>query len=133
MLSATPDRLPRDGSSQSVITVTVRDEASRPVAGQRLNVSSSVGTLSATDVVTNANGQASVTFTAPVAGTVGNAALISVIPSARMQETRVPRTLSILFTGASNSPRPNPVVHVERRASPEVNAAVQLRCIGDDG
>ena len=87
MLSATPDRLPRDGSSQSVITITVRDEASRPVASQR-PVWRQVSERSAGDVVTNASGQASVTFTAPDAGTVGNAAMISVSRSARMLETQ---------------------------------------------
>ncbi len=101
-LSATPDQLPRDGSSQSVVTITVRDESSRPVAGQRLNVSSSVGSISATDVVTSSNGQASLTFTAPGSGTVGNAALISVTPFGTNGGNALARTLSILFTGASN-------------------------------
>ena len=82
-MSATPDQLPRDGSSQSVVTITVRDESSRPVGGQRLNASSTLGSLSGSDVVTNADGQASVTLTAPVAGTVGNAAVISVVPIGR--------------------------------------------------
>ena len=36
--TATPDRLPRDGSSQSLITLNVRDAQSRPVAGQRLTL-----------------------------------------------------------------------------------------------
>jgi PKD repeat protein len=124
-LSATPDQLPRDGSSQSVVTITVRDESSRPVAGQRLNVSSSVGSISATDVVTSSNGQASLTFTAPGSGTVGNAALISVTPFGTNGGNALARTLSILFTGASNSTRPNPSF-TWAPTSPEVNAAVRF-------
>jgi PKD repeat protein len=125
VLSATPDQLPRDGSSQSVITITVRDDASRPVGGQRLNVSSSLGALSATDVVTNSSGQAALTLTAPDPGTVGNTALISVIPVGTNAGNAVPRTLSVLFTGTSNTTRPNPVFNWTP-TNPEVNAAVRF-------
>jgi chitodextrinase len=132
VLSATPDRLPRDGSSQSVITVTVRDEASRPVAGQRLSVASSVGTLSAGDVVTNATGQASVTFTAPDAGTVGNAAMISVIPFGTNAGNGVPRTLSIAFIGPSNSSAPSfaPAPFAVIPAAPEVGGPTRFDASG---
>ncbi|MGH9255447.1 MAG: PKD domain-containing protein [Vicinamibacterales bacterium] len=105
-LSATPDQLPRDGSSQSVIRITVRDASSRPVAGQRLSVSSSGGTLSETDVVTNSSGQASSTFTAPPVGTVGNAAVIFVTPVGSDARNDAPRTLVIAFTGPSNTGAP---------------------------
>jgi len=124
-LSATPDQLPRDGNSQSVVTITVRDDSSRPVAGQRLNVSSSLGTISETDVVTNSGGQVSFTLTAPASGTVGNAALISVIPVGINAGNAVARTLSILLTGASNSTRPAPSF-TWTPTSPEVNAAVRF-------
>jgi PKD repeat protein len=132
VLSATPDRLPRDGSSQSVITVTVRDEASRPVAGQRLSVASSVGTLSAADVVTNANGQGSVTFTAPDAGTVGNQAMISVVPFGTNAGNAVPRTLSIAFIGPSNSSAPSfgPLPFAIMPVAPEVGAPTRFDASG---
>jgi PKD repeat protein len=125
VLSATPDQLPRDGSSQSVITVTVRDDASRPVGGQRLNVSSSLGALSATDLVTNSSGQASLTLTAPLPGTVGNAALVSVIPVGTNAGNAVPRTVSVFFTGTSNSTRPSPAFNWTP-TNPEVNASVRF-------
>ena len=35
-MTATPDQLPRDGSTQSVVTITVRDSSGKPVSGQRL-------------------------------------------------------------------------------------------------
>src|SRR5262245_59908752 len=132
VLSATPDRLPRDGSSQSVITVTVRDEASRPVAGQRLSVASSVGTLSTGDVVTNASGQGSVTFTAPDAGTVGNAAMISVVPFGTNAGNAVPRTLSIAFIGPSNTgaPRFAPVPFRVIPSSPEAGVVTRFDASG---
>jgi PKD repeat protein len=124
-LSATPDQLPRDGSSQSVITVTVRDASSRPVAGQRLTVLSDVGTLSATDMVTNGGGQASVTFTAPEVGSLGNAALIFVTPIGTNAGNAVPRTLSIGFIGPANERVPKPEFSVTPNV-PEVNAVARF-------
>src|SRR3990167_513120 len=76
-LSASPDQLPRDGSSQSVITVTVRDASGQPVVGQRLSVASSVGAVSERDIVTGNEGRATFAFVAPASGTIGNAAVIS--------------------------------------------------------
>ena len=35
-MTAVPDQLPRDGSSQSVVTVIARDPSNRPLVGQRL-------------------------------------------------------------------------------------------------
>ena len=124
-MSAAPDQLPRDGSSQSVVTITVRDETNRPIAGQRLNASSTLGSLSGSDVVTNANGPASVTLTAPVAGTVGNAALISVVPVGTNAGNGVARTISVMLTGASNSTRPTPSF-TWTPTSPELNTAVRF-------
>src|ERR1044071_2493084 len=56
--TATPNRLPRDGSSQSVVVLLVRDAQGRPVAGQRLTlgVSPTAALLSTTEVVTDGNG-----------------------------------------------------------------------------
>ena len=79
-MTATPDRLPRDGSSQSVITMTVSDAQSRPVSGMRLTLASDAR-LSATEVVTDASGQATVAVTAPAASDLaGNTVTIQAIP-----------------------------------------------------
>src|SRR5688572_903275 len=72
-LTASPDRLPRDASSQSVVTVFVRNESAQPVAGQRVTLGTSAGTLSQAEVVTGSDGRASFTLTAPPAGKIGRA------------------------------------------------------------
>src|SRR5215217_6250512 len=57
-LTASPDRLPRDGRAQSTVTVTVRNESGQPVSGQRVTVGSTVGTPSTDEVVTGSDGRA---------------------------------------------------------------------------
>jgi PKD repeat protein len=100
---ASPDQLPRDGSSESVVTVTVRNESGQAVAGQRLAVTANVGSLSATEVVTGENGQASFTFVAPTTSASGgvNNASLSITPIGGTTRTNFPRTLVIPLTGTS--------------------------------
>ena len=105
-LSATPDQLPRDGSSQSAVTVTVRDASGQPVAGQRLSVAASLGSLSHSEVVTGSDGRATFAFTAPASSVIGNSAIIEVVPVGDNADNAVPRKLSILFTGTSNATAP---------------------------
>jgi PKD repeat protein len=69
---ATPDILVEDGMAQSVIRISARDHNNQPVANLPLRVDTVVGNtivdfgaLSARNVVTNANGDATVVFTAP--------------------------------------------------------------------
>ena len=107
-MSASPDQLPRDGSSQSVVTVTVRDAGGRPVSGQRLVVSTSAGSLSESSVTTNGSGQATFTFTAPPLSTTANAAIIRVIPVGTDAGNAAPRDLAISFTSTSNATAPTP-------------------------
>lgn len=71
-VTATPDILPEDGMSQSVIRIVARDENNQAVRGLNLRVDTvigntivDIGTLSARNVTTNNNGEASVIFTAP--------------------------------------------------------------------
>lgn len=76
-LTASPDSLPRDGSSQSVVTVTARDAQGRAIAGQRLSVTLGPNApqgaiVSTSEIVTNSNGQASFTVQAPVANSFGD-------------------------------------------------------------
>jgi large repetitive protein len=76
-MTALPDSLPRDGSSQSVVTLTARDSQGRAVGGQRLSLSLGTNapqgaTISASEVVTSSTGQASFAVGAPVAGSIGD-------------------------------------------------------------
>ena len=124
-LTASPDQLPRDGTSQSTVTVTVRDEASRPVAGRRLIASATAGTLSANDVVTGSEGRATFSFTAPAPGTIGDAAVVSVVPVGDNGGNSVSRTLAINFTGPSNRTAPVPSFEIVP-ANPERGAPVRF-------
>jgi hypothetical protein len=107
-LSAAPDRLPRDGRSQSVVTLTVRNDAGQPVAGQRVTLGSSVGSLSHSDVVTGSDGRASFTVTAPAPSTVGNMIEVFATPVGGNFDNAVTRTLTIGVTGPANSAAPSP-------------------------
>lgn len=100
-LTATPDQLPRDGSSQSVVTVIVRDEAGRPVSGQRLAVTSNVGTVSQTEVVTGDDGRATFAFVAPGASNGSNTAVVRAVPAGENFQNQVARTVTIALTGTS--------------------------------
>jgi PKD repeat protein len=71
-VTASPDILPEDGTSTSVIRIVARDQNNQPVSGLSLRVDTvigdaivDIGTLSARNVTTNASGEASVLFTAP--------------------------------------------------------------------
>jgi PKD repeat protein len=107
-LSASPDRLARDGSSQSVVTVFVRNDAAQPVAGQRVTLSSNGGTLSQTEVTTGSDGRATVIVTAPPAGTPGNTLDIFATPVGANFEDVTTRSLSIALMGVSNAGAPVP-------------------------
>jgi PKD repeat protein len=134
-LTAAPDQLPPDGASQSVITVTVRDASGRPVEGQRLSVSTNVGTLSASQVVTSSGGQASFAFTAPASGASVNAAVISVLPVGTSAGSAVSRTVTVLLTtGAPNRTVPTPSFTVTP-TNPERNVSVRFDASGttDEG
>jgi PKD repeat protein len=105
-MSAAPDTIPRDGQSQSVVTVTVRDASGRAVSGQRLTLSTSAGRLSDTSITTNSVGQASFTFTAPSPDTTANAAVIGVTPVSTDGSNAAQRNVTILFTGTPNRTLP---------------------------
>lgn len=72
-VSASPDILPEDGASQSVIRVLALGPDGQPVPNVPLRIDMAVGSiivdygqLSARNVTTNANGEATVVYTAPV-------------------------------------------------------------------
>jgi PKD repeat protein len=115
-LSASPDRLPRDGSSQSVITVTVRNESGQAVSGQRLSLGSTAGTLSQGEVVTGGDGRATFTLTAPSSNTPGSTVEVFATPIGANSDNGVTRSVSIAMTGIANSTAPSPSFTVDPAA-----------------
>lgn len=126
--TATPNTLPRDGRSQSEVTLTVRDAQGRPVSGQRLviGVSPTSATLSATEIVTDASGRATVTVTAPPASALAGTALtLTATPVGTSAADEQPRAFSISLTGSANTTLPTPSFTVTP-TSPEVNQVTTL-------
>jgi PKD repeat protein len=77
-ITLSPDFVAQDGASQSLVTITARDQNGSPLRNQSLRVDLAVGgvlvdfgSLSARNVVTDANGRATVVFTAPAAAGTG--------------------------------------------------------------
>lgn len=72
-LSASPDSIPADGVSTSVVTATVRDVDDNPVGSERVDFTTDLGTVSPESAVTNAGGVATTTLmagTTPATATV---------------------------------------------------------------
>jgi PKD repeat protein len=101
-MAATPDQIPRDGSSQSVVTITARDPQGTPIVG--LHISLALGSnapqgasVSQSEVVTGSTGQATFAVTAPVLGSTGNI-LITATPVGTNAGNAVGRIIQIIAT-----------------------------------
>ena len=110
-MTAVPDQLPRDGSSQAVVTVIARDTSNRPIVGQRLILSlggsSPAGaTLSQAEVTTNSQGAATFSVSAPTAGSMGNSILVVAAPVGTNADNTNTRIMSIAVN-PSNATAPN--------------------------
>jgi PKD repeat protein len=71
-ITVSPDVLTQDGASQSLVTITVRDQFGNPLPNLSLRAETFLdgtrvdfGTLSARNLVSDANGKATLVFTAP--------------------------------------------------------------------
>lgn len=120
--SAVPEILPRDGTSQSEITLNVRDAQNRPDPGRRftLSVTPSAATLSVAEVTTDVAGVARFTVTAPSASALaGNVVTIQATPIVNTSGGAVARTIEVRLSGAANTTVPTPSFTVTP-ASPEV-------------
>ena len=108
--TATPDQLPRDGQSQAVVNVTVRDARGQAVSGQRLAVVPSTGTVAHREITTDGGGLASVVYTAPglTAVVPSGQAVIALTPIGGDFGNATARTVSVLLTGAPNTGAPVP-------------------------
>jgi PKD repeat protein len=87
-ISVTPDVLTQDGASQSLIDVSVRDANAAPVRNQSLRaeinvagVAADFGSLSARNLVTDANGHATAVYTAPAAPAIAvdNGTIVDIV------------------------------------------------------
>jgi PKD repeat protein len=113
-VNATADRdsLPRDGASQTGITVATFDSTGKPVA-QRLRLSFGSGTpagtgLSTTELVTGANGATSFVVTAPPRTSPGDLITVALVPIAGEAVNGVERLVSINLTPSNpNAPVPS--------------------------
>jgi PKD repeat protein len=135
--TADPDRLPRDGSSQSRITLRVRNEQNQPVAGQRLTVGllAGAGSLSVSEVFTDANGEATFLLTAPPASALaGSSVQILVTPVGTVSGGAFPRVIEVALSGAANTTTPSPSFTVTP-PSPEVGQVASFNATGtlDEG
>jgi chitodextrinase len=98
--SAAPDTLPRDGQSTSTVRFLVRDYQDKALAGQRFMLSATSGSLSASDVTTDASGAVTVLFTAPPLNSPATSATISATPIGELGVvTSGSRTLLVNLTG----------------------------------
>jgi PKD repeat protein len=103
-LTASPDVLPLDGASQSLVTVFARDGAGQALPNVTLRLQiffggilQDVGQLSAGTLVTGQDGRTLATYTAPLGGSVDTGATVDirVTPVGENFATALPRTLTI--------------------------------------
>ena len=104
-MTASPDQLPRDGSSQSVITLSARNPQNQPIVGERLSLSlsgaPSGAAISQSEVTTNSQGTATFTVTAPSQGSTGNSIVVVATPVGTNADNAVARVLSIRVNPAN--------------------------------
>jgi PKD repeat protein len=129
-LNAVPDRLARDGRSQSVITVSVRNESGQAVSGVRLTLGANAGTLSEAEVVTGSDGRASFSLTAPPPASIGNTVSVFATPMGDNFDNAVTRSVSIALTGPANSTAPSPAFTINS-AAPTPNAPTTVQLLAD--
>lgn len=122
-VSAMPDHVPQDGGSQSSIAIVAKGPDGKALAGQAFRMETAVngtrqdyGLLSARNVVTNADGKASLIYTAPppsaIAGGSGTTVTIMATPIGSNYQTAFPYTAELRLVPASvvqppaSAPRP---------------------------
>ena len=104
-ITVSPDILQTDGGSQSLVTISARDANGQPLRNLSLRtetrvagVTSDFGALSARNVVTDANGQATVVYTAPnISGGEDLGVFVDVVatPIGNNAANMIPRSASI--------------------------------------
>jgi len=107
-MTASPDQLPRDSSSQSVITLIARNPQNQPIVGQRLSLALLSGApvgaaISQSEVTTNSQGSATFTVTAPAQGSTGNSIVVVATPVGTNADNARARVVSITVNPANAS------------------------------
>ena len=123
LVTASPDQLPRDSSSQSVVTVEVRDATGKGVAGQIVSVGVTTGaTVSQSQVTTGGDGKATFAVVAPSVQAIipNNQLIVSAVPVGGDFNNAVQGTATIALLGVSNSTAPTAAFTVAPVA-PELN------------
>jgi PKD repeat protein len=114
-MTASPAALPRDGSSQSTVTVIARDESGEALPGIRLLASVSPGTtqVAQAEAVTGSDGTARFLLTAPTPSTVAadNQVVFRVTPLGGINDdfrNASARSVALGLLGPSNATYPSP-------------------------
>ena len=126
LVTASPDQLPRDRSSQSVITVEVRDATGKGVAGQLVSVGVTAGAqVSQPQVTTGADGKASFAVLAPGPQDIipNNVLQVFAVPIGGDFNNAVEGDAFIALLGVSNSTAPTAAFTITPTA-PELNQLV---------
>lgn len=105
-LTASPDRIAHNGSAQSIITVAMHDDTGQPLAGQRVSVGATAGSISHLDVVTGSDGRAAFIVTAPPLSTPAAEVVVFATPFGSNAQSALTRTATIALTGALNATAP---------------------------
>jgi hypothetical protein len=109
---ARPAVLPRDGISQTTVTVTARDSSGAAVPNLRVVPSVSPDGTVLTQLTQNTASDGTVTFviTAPTQSTVaiGNQVVLSIVTADGDFQNSVPRTVTVGLLGPSNATYPTP-------------------------
>lgn len=103
-LAASPTQLPRDGSSQSTVTLRATDPTGGPLVGQRftLSISPTEAAPGVTEVTTDANGRATFVVTAPTLTSSANSISITATAVGGFSDS-ARQFLTVSLTGSPNT------------------------------
>lgn len=135
-MTASPDTLPRDGQSVTVVTLRARDTTGAPVAGQRVSLTLPVNApsgaaLSQTEVVTDAGGVATFSVTAPISGSLGDIVVQASPVTDGDASNTLARTISITALPANDTAPTVPAFTVNP-TSPEIGRGATLTATATD-
>jgi PKD repeat protein len=122
-MTASPDQLPRDSTSQSTVTLELRDAGGTRVGGQLVSLVVSPGAaLSQSQVTTGPDGKATFLVVAPSPTAIipNNTIVVTAAPVGGNADNAISGSLSIALLGASNSTAPTAAFTVTP-AAPELN------------